>query len=72
VTNPIWSSDANSADNEGYYFAKFVPPTIADGQVYVASFPPDLRGKGKGHLIVYGMQCSPACVGSQCVHGSCQ
>jgi hypothetical protein len=69
---PIWESDTNPADDLGF-IAKFVPPTIADGEVFVASFPKDMAGVTTGHLQVYGIQCPSTCAnGTQCVHGSCQ
>jgi hypothetical protein len=71
VTNPIWRSDTNGADALGNY-AKFVAPMIADGQVFIATWPSDLRGLTTGHLAVYGMACPAACpAGQQCVWGQC-
>src|SRR6202022_2086738 len=42
----LWSSDENPGDSTGK-FAKYVPPTVANGRVYLASF--------SGQLHVYGL-----------------
>jgi hypothetical protein len=42
----IWSSDANPADQLGS-FAKFNPPTVVNGRVYMATF--------SNQLVVYGL-----------------
>lgn len=71
LTPHIWSSDDHPADNLGLY-SKFVPPMIADGQVYVSSYA-DANPNGKGRLLVYGRQCSAACgTGLECNHGQCK
>jgi outer membrane protein assembly factor BamB len=52
----IWSSDKSVRDNIGN-FAKFNPPTVANGKVYVAAFPdfpPDQPTWGSGRLNAYG------------------
>ena len=46
VTKEIWNSSMNTGDAIGK-FAKFVPPTIANGKVYMASF--------SNQLVVYGV-----------------
>src|SRR5258706_10226370 len=52
VTRQVWNSDANPADNLGG-FAKFAPPTVANGKVYVPTF--------SGVVRVYGLApTSPA------------
>ncbi|TMH29013.1 MAG: hypothetical protein E6H66_20640 [Betaproteobacteria bacterium] len=45
----LWNNQADSfggAENKVYYFAKFVPPTIAHGRVFLAT--------GSGRVLVYG------------------
>jgi regulation of enolase protein 1 (concanavalin A-like superfamily) len=46
ITRELWSSDLNPEDSVGTY-AKFTPPTIANGRVYVATF--------SGTIQVYGL-----------------
>ena len=46
VSNELWSSEQNSARDGVGNFAKFVPPTVANGKVYLATF--------SGRLNVYG------------------
>ena len=46
VSNELWNSQMNSSDNAGN-FAKFNPPTIANGKVYLPTF--------SGQLLVYGL-----------------
>jgi hypothetical protein len=36
--NGIWNSQGNPARDGGYMFAKFNPPTVADGRVYLPTF----------------------------------
>jgi hypothetical protein len=45
VTDPIWTSTKSSADALGNW-AKFTPPTIANGKVYTPTF--------SKQLVVYG------------------
>jgi outer membrane protein assembly factor BamB len=47
ITNELWDSNKVPADNLGT-FAKFSPPTIADGHVYVPTF--------SGKVVVYGLK----------------
>jgi hypothetical protein len=37
ILREIWNSDDKTTDKVGQY-AKFVPPTIADGKVFLATF----------------------------------
>ncbi|MDP9168610.1 MAG: hypothetical protein M3O32_21510, partial [Actinomycetota bacterium] len=51
LTTPIWTSLANKARDDSGIFAKFNPPIVANGRVYVASqMSPD-----GGKLLVYGL-----------------
>lgn len=55
----IWNSKAEHGD--GVWFAKQSPPTIADGKVFLVSFPPPVPGqdwntaRAFGRLIVYSL-----------------
>jgi hypothetical protein len=51
VTNELWNSELLSRDSVGN-FAKFVPPTVANGKVYLATF--------SNRLNVYGLFTPPA------------
>ncbi|HTB84156.1 MAG TPA: chitobiase/beta-hexosaminidase C-terminal domain-containing protein [Candidatus Sulfotelmatobacter sp.] len=46
VTNELWNSEMISSRDAVGLFAKFVPPTVANGKVYLATF--------SGQLDVYG------------------
>jgi hypothetical protein len=44
----LWTSDLNGARDSLGYLAKFVPPTVANGKVYMASLPaPDILPPGE-------------------------
>lgn len=47
VSRELWNSQQNSARDAVGNFAKFVPPTVANGKVYLATF--------SGKLNVYGL-----------------
>lgn len=47
ITRELWNTDMNSNDNPGN-FAKFSPPTIANGHVYLATF--------SKQVMVYGLR----------------
>jgi PQQ enzyme repeat len=47
VTKELWNSEQNSSDNSGN-FAKFSPPTIVNGHVYLATF--------SNQVVVYGLK----------------
>ena len=47
ITNELWNSGQNANDNSGNY-AKFSPPTIANGHVYLATF--------SNQVVVYGLK----------------
>lgn len=38
LTHKIWDSQMNAARDGGHKFAKFCPPTVANGKVYLATF----------------------------------
>jgi hypothetical protein len=51
VTRPLWSSEDNHDRDSFGNFAKFVPPSVADGKVFMATF--------SGRLVVYGLLQPP-------------
>ena len=58
LTTELWDSKQNSARDDVGLYAKFNPPTVANGKVYVGSF--------SGQLLVYGL-APPAASGIQFV-----
>ena len=52
VTNELWNSEQLSARDAVGNFAKFVPPTVANGKVYLATF--------SNRLNVYGLLPRPS------------
>ena len=52
VTNELWNSEQLSARDTVGNFAKFVPPTVANGKVYLATF--------SNRLNVYGLLPRPS------------
>jgi hypothetical protein len=52
VTNELWNSEQLSARDSVGNFAKFVPPTVANGKVYLATF--------SNRLNVYGVLPRPS------------
>ncbi len=62
VTRELWNSEMNPSDRLGY-FAKFCPPTVANGKVYMATFAaeagyPAAVQTGPAHIVVYGVRAS--------------
>ncbi len=51
VSDELWNSTLNAARDAYGIFAKFVPPLIANGRVYVATF--------SDHVAVYGLGATP-------------
>ena len=51
ITNELWNSEQISARDSVGNFAKFVPPTVANGKVYLATF--------SNRLNVYGLLPRP-------------
>jgi hypothetical protein len=59
VTKELWNSEMNPADELGN-FAKFCPPTVVNGKVYMATFAPETGypaavETGPAHIVVYGL-----------------
>jgi hypothetical protein len=57
LTKELWNSKQNAARDDIGNFAKFCPPTIANGKVYMASFGHGPVGTATPsyHLAVYGL-----------------
>ena len=51
----LWNDKQNSARDEVGRFAKFNPPTVAGGKLYVPTFGPNGSPSGTGALNVYGL-----------------
>jgi hypothetical protein len=47
VSAPIWSSQGNPSRDSGWNWAKYAPPTVANGHVYLPTFSKE--------LVVYGL-----------------
>jgi hypothetical protein len=52
LTKELWNSEQNAARDRVGMFAKFCPPVVANGKVYLATFN---DGSGANKLNVYGM-----------------
>jgi hypothetical protein len=53
--SPLWTDKTNDARDEIGMFAKYVPPMVANGKVYVPNFGPVGNTDGSGNLVVYGL-----------------
>jgi hypothetical protein len=51
ITNPLWTSETNSSRDSFGNLAKFCPPVVANGKVYMATF--------SNQLVVYGLLPNP-------------
>ena len=51
----LWSDKDNESRDEIGTFAKYVPPVIANGKVYMATFGAVGTNDGSGALVVYGL-----------------
>ena len=51
----LWTDKTNDARDEIGMFAKYVPPMVANGKVYVPNFGPVGNTDGSGNLVVYGL-----------------
>jgi hypothetical protein len=51
----IWSDKTNDARDEVGMFAKDVPPVVANGKMYMATFGPLGTTKATGELLIYGL-----------------
>jgi hypothetical protein len=50
----LWSDKTNDTRDEIGVFAKYVPPIVANGKMYVPNFTP-VNNIGSGNLVVYGL-----------------
>jgi hypothetical protein len=46
LTSPLWSTKTNGSSEPAWNWAKYAPPTIANGKVYVATFSKELNVYG--------------------------
>jgi hypothetical protein len=51
----LWSDKNNDARDEVGNFAKYVPPVVANGKMYIATFGPVGTADGSGALVCYGL-----------------
>ena len=51
----LWTDKTNDTRDEIGMFAKYVPPVVANGKVYVPNFGPVGNTDGTGNLVVYGL-----------------
>jgi Bacterial Ig-like domain (group 3)/MBG domain (YGX type)/PQQ enzyme repeat len=51
----LWSDKTNDARDEIGMFAKYVPPVVANGKLYMATFGALGKNDGSGALVVYGL-----------------
>jgi hypothetical protein len=57
ITQDLWNSEANSSRDGSLMFAKFNPPMVANGRVYLATFgTTDSPQTLTGSINVYGMR----------------
>ena len=52
---PLWSDKDNDGRDEIGTFAKYVPPVVANGKLFMATFGPKGNTAGTGALVVYGL-----------------
>jgi Legume lectin domain/PQQ enzyme repeat len=57
----LWSDKQNDSRDEVGLFAKYVPPVVANGKMYVPTFGPLANGTtaNVGQLVVYGLLATP-------------
>jgi hypothetical protein len=69
----LWNSEGTGDDEDQLgLFAKFTPPTVANGKVYVATFEEETIGKdGMHRLAPHGRQATVAIYGLRCAAERC-
>lgn len=62
LSKELWNSEQNASRDRVGMFAKFCPPVVANGKLYVSSFAPPKKAAQQQHgkLVVYGMLESQA------------
>jgi Bacterial Ig-like domain (group 3)/MBG domain (YGX type)/PQQ enzyme repeat len=53
--NLLWNDKFNEPRDEIGLFAKYVPPVVANGKMYLPNFGPVGTTDGSGNLVVYGL-----------------
>ena len=51
----LWTDKTNAARDDVGYFAKYVPPVVANGKMYVPNFGTASTNDGSGNLLCYGL-----------------
>ncbi len=51
----VWSDKMNDPRDDVGTFAKYVPPVVANGKLYVVNFGPVGATKASGQLLIYGL-----------------
>ncbi|HEY6935618.1 MAG TPA: PQQ-binding-like beta-propeller repeat protein [Terriglobales bacterium] len=60
LTRELWNSRQNAARDDVGKYARFTPPTVANGKVYLSSFVgPEIAGQDSGQVHVYGLLIPP-------------
>jgi outer membrane protein assembly factor BamB len=58
----LWTDKTNAARDDVGYFAKYVPPVIANGKMFVPNFGIASTTDGSGNLVAYGLLLPPLTV----------
>jgi MBG domain (YGX type)/Bacterial Ig-like domain (group 3)/PQQ enzyme repeat len=53
--NLLWTDKTNDARDDVGMFAKYVPPVVANGKMYIPNFGPYYSNDGSGNLLCYGL-----------------
>jgi hypothetical protein len=59
LTKELWDSQMNSARDSVGNYAKFVPPTVVNGKIYLATFSNSGTAVEPASLVVYGLITPP-------------
>ncbi len=51
----LWTDKTNAARDDVGYFAKYVPPIVANGKMYIPNFGTASTTDGSGNLLAYGL-----------------
>jgi outer membrane protein assembly factor BamB len=58
----LWTDKTNAARDDVGYFAKYVPPVIANGKMFIPNFGIASTTDGSGNLVGYGLLLPPLTV----------